>query len=77
MLPADGCLSLLAWELTTAPLNNHKYDTYRSCNVFGDVKAFRKQTARPVKLLMETLVEEETLGESKDIIKIYSCSFLQ
>jgi hypothetical protein len=71
------CLSLLACAVKTAPLNNRKYDTYRSCNVFSDVKAFRKQTARPVKLWMETLVEEETLGESRDIIKIYSCSFLQ
>jgi len=67
----------LASALITASLNNHKYDTNRSCNVFSDVKAFHKQTARPVKLWMETLVEEEQLGESRDIIKIYSCSFLQ
>jgi len=77
VLPADGCLSLLASALITASLNSHKYDTNRSCNVFSDVKAFRKQTARPVKLWTETLVEKEQLGESRDIIKIYSCSFLQ
>jgi hypothetical protein len=36
------------------------------------VKAVLKESTRPIKWWMETLVDEEQLGKSKNNIKIYS-----
>jgi hypothetical protein len=37
--------------------------------VFRDIKAFRMQTARPVKLLFDTIAEEKQLGAKNILLK--------